>query len=78
MIQSLHYVKMNKSNNNIYLIYIEKKQKRLRIDELHSDQSELDENIPRKRISYYVSSNSDLESYDVSNSPGKEPTNGFI
>ena len=52
-----------------------KKLKRLRLDELHSDQSMSDEDIPlKKRLPHHASSNSDLESYDTSSIRGKEPT----
>ena len=52
-----------------------KKLKRLRLDELHSDQSTSDEDIPlKKRLPHYVSSDSDLELYDTSSIHGKEPT----
>ena len=46
---------------------------------MHSDQSESDEDIPpMKEISNFVSSDSDLESYDVSSRRGREPASGRL
>ena len=43
---------------------------------MHSDQSESEEDIPlSKERSHCVSSESDLESYDISSRRGKEPVN---
>ena len=58
--------------NNIFFI-TGKKKKRLILEDLHSDQSESDEDIPpREIVPNFVSSDSDLESYDVSSKYGKE------
>ena len=46
---------------------------------MHSDQSESDEDIPpMKEISNFISSDSDLESYDVSSRRGREPASGRL
>ena len=59
-----------KTTNNIKFIT----RKKLRLEELHSDQSESDEDIScSKQRSHYVSSDNDLESYDISSRCGKEP-----
>ena len=48
----------------------------MRLEDLHPVQSE-SEDIPlSKQRSYYVSSDSDLESYDISSRRGKEPASG--
>ena len=50
----------------------------MRLEDLHPVQSE-SEDIPlSKRRSHYVSSDSDLESYDVSRGRGKEPASGKL
>ena len=71
-----HYLMLKpiSQNNNIFYFITGKKRKRLWLKDLHSDQSEFDEDVsPRKRIPNFISSDSDLKSYDRSSRRGKEP-----